>query len=103
MPITSIMASPTAQIIQSYLNNPRLGNIKNVVFIFFIFKVLSFLNTTFLVHGANRTYRELRVYLNAVSTSPSRIDEEHGSSINNMLNALNFFFWIYSSLSNTPR
>lgn len=53
--------------IQAYLNNPRLSNIKNIVFIIFVYKLLSFLNTTFLVHGPNRTYREVKAYLAAVS------------------------------------
>ncbi|KAG0086054.1 hypothetical protein BGZ93_008582 [Podila epicladia] len=67
MPIISVLSSPTAQIIESYLNNPRLSNIKNIVFIIFLFKALSFLNTTFFVHGANRTYRELRGYLGTLA------------------------------------
>lgn len=69
MPVSSVLASPTSQMIQAYLNNPRLSNIKNIVFIIFVYKLLSFLNTTFLVHGPNRTYREVKAYLAAVSLS----------------------------------
>jgi hypothetical protein len=53
--------------IVTYLNNPRLSNIKNVVFIIFIYKILCFLNDTLLVHGPNRTYREVKAYLAEVS------------------------------------
>ncbi|KAF9550713.1 hypothetical protein EC957_012030 [Mortierella hygrophila] len=67
MPISSVLASPASQMIQAYLNNPRLSNIKNIVFIIFVYKLLSFLNTTFLVHGPNRTYREVKAYLAALA------------------------------------
>lgn len=69
MPVASSLANnPTVQVLQAYLNNPRLSNIKNIVFILFIYKILSFLNTTFVVHGASRTYNEIKVYLSAVSS-----------------------------------
>ncbi|KAF9365513.1 hypothetical protein BGX34_009756 [Mortierella sp. NVP85] len=67
MPVSSVLASPAAQVIQAYLNNPRLSNIKNLVFIIFIFKVLGFLNTTLLVHGPARTYREVKSYLSILA------------------------------------
>ncbi|KAF9416238.1 hypothetical protein BGZ94_010267 [Podila epigama] len=67
MPITSVMANPLGRMLQSYFNNPKLSNIKNIVFIIFLFKILSFLNTTFIVHGANRTYHEARIYLSALA------------------------------------
>ncbi|KAF9171221.1 hypothetical protein BGX21_009643 [Mortierella sp. AD011] len=67
MPISSVLASPASQLIQTYLNNPRLSNVKNLVFIIFIFKLLSFLNTTFLVHGPSRTYREAKMYLSILA------------------------------------
>ena len=68
MPVSSVLANPTVQALQAYLNNPRLSNLKNIVFIIFVFKILSFLNTTFVVHGASRTYNEIKVYLSAVSS-----------------------------------
>ncbi|KAG0332816.1 hypothetical protein BG004_001088 [Podila humilis] len=88
MPILSVMSSPSAQIIQSYLNNPRLSNLKNIIFIIFVFKALSHLNTIFLVHGANRTYNELRVYLGALAfkyakmlpSIKSKLDRELGKA-----------------------
>ncbi|KAG0052014.1 hypothetical protein BGZ83_003092 [Gryganskiella cystojenkinii] len=67
MPVSSVLASPTVQALQAYLNNPRLSNIKNIVFIIFIYKILSFLNTTFVVHGASRTYNEVKLYLSALA------------------------------------
>ncbi|KAF8979384.1 hypothetical protein BGZ46_005501 [Entomortierella lignicola] len=67
MPISSVLASPASQLIQAYLNNPRLSNIKNLVFIIFLFKLLSFLNTTFLVHGPSRTYREVKMYISMLA------------------------------------
>ncbi|KAF9439009.1 hypothetical protein BGZ76_001461 [Entomortierella beljakovae] len=67
MPILSVMSGPVSQLIHSYLDNPRLTNIKNLAFILFVFKVLSFLNTTLLVHGPSRTYREVKVYLSMLA------------------------------------
>ncbi|KAG0199733.1 hypothetical protein BGX28_007019 [Mortierella sp. GBA30] len=67
MPVSSVLASQPAQLIQAYLNNPRLSNIKNIVFIIFVYKLLSFLNTTFVVHGPTRTYREIKMYLSTLA------------------------------------
>ncbi|KAF9583072.1 hypothetical protein BGW38_010319, partial [Lunasporangiospora selenospora] len=67
MPVASILAGPSGQLVQSYLNNPRLTNIKNIVFIIFIYKLLCFLNTTLLVHGPTRTYKEVKTYLSLIA------------------------------------
>ncbi|KAG0330554.1 hypothetical protein BGZ99_000025 [Dissophora globulifera] len=70
MPVASVLAGPAAQTIQivrSYLDNPRLNNLKNIVLIVFVFKLLSHLNTLFIVHGLSRTYHEVRTYLAALA------------------------------------
>ncbi|KAG0300903.1 hypothetical protein BGZ98_008785, partial [Dissophora globulifera] len=73
MPVSSILASPASQMIQAYLNNPRLSNIKNLVFIVFVYKLLSFLNTTFIVHGPTRTYKEVKMYLGVLAFKYARM------------------------------
>ncbi|KAF9970790.1 hypothetical protein BGZ73_006427 [Actinomortierella ambigua] len=63
MPIQSLLSSPTTQIVQSYLNNPALGNIKNIIFIVFVYKLLTKLNDILIVKGPTRTYKELKAYI----------------------------------------
>ncbi|KAF9102940.1 hypothetical protein BGX29_003994 [Mortierella sp. GBA35] len=54
------------QYIQSTLESTPLTTLKNLS-LTFMYKLLSFLHTTFLVHGPIRTYRELRVHLSALT------------------------------------